>query len=381
MRETSKKGISWKKNIFRFSLVIEMVIIFIVFQAVSGGLFLRNANINNLFMQSCTYAVIGCSMVYVMIIGGIDLSAGATLGFLCTLAATLQQKNVDVSLTIVITVGVGIMIGAFYGYWVAYQGMPAFIATLAGQNIFRGLTLFVGKGMSVGPAKEAFAKYGKGCLSPVLSTAYIIIFVSIVFAVVFSQRKSKKAYGFETSGIGIDFLKAGSISLIVALVGFLLTSYKGIPIAVVILSFLAAVMTFIGLNTPYGRGIYAIGNNRDAAQLSGINTKKVTFCVYLIHGAVVALASVIYLGRIGQASATTGTGFEFSAITGCILGGTSTLGGSGTVIGAILGTVIMASLDNGMALMNMGTTWQYLIKGVVLILAVWLDIASKAKKK
>ena len=259
--------------------------------------------------------------------------------------------------------------------------MPAFIVTLAGQNVFKGLTLMVGKGMSVGPVKDSFAQLGKGCLGTVPSVLYVVAFVAIIFAVIFGTRASKQKYGFEVGSAAFSLIKAAALSAVVVIVGAILTMYKGVPIAVVILSVLAAILTFVGMNTPYGRGVYAIGNNKDAAQLSGVNARWVTFRVYLIHGLVVAIASVVYLGRIGQASATTGTGFEFSAITGCILGGTSTLGGSGTIIGAILGTVIMAGLDNGMALMNMGTTWQYLIKGVVLILAVWLDIKSKSRKK
>ncbi|MDY3250955.1 MAG: sugar ABC transporter permease [Candidatus Choladocola sp.] len=369
------------QNVIRYSLVIEMVVIFLIFQIVSKGLFLGNANVNNLFMQSCTYAIIGCSMVSVMVIGGIDLSAGMTLGFLCTFAATLQQNGIGVVIAILLTLAIGLIIGAFYGYWIAYQGMPAFIVTLAGQNVFKGLTLMVGKGMSVGPVSDTFAQFGKGCLAMIPSLIYMMCFVVIIFAVLFGTRASKVKYGFEVESITACLAKAVVLSTVVVVVGMILTMYKGIPIAVVILSVLAAILTFVGMNTPYGRGVYAIGNNRDASQLSGINARWVTFRVYLIHGLVVAVASVVYLGRIGQASATTGNGFEFSAITGCILGGTSTLGGSGTIIGAILGTVIMAGLDNGMALMNMGTTWQYLIKGVVLILAVWLDIKSKSRKK
>ena len=168
--------------------------------------------------------------------------------------------------------------------------------------------------------------------------------------------------------------------MVILAVGSLLLGYKGIPNAIVILTVFAVIFTFLGRNTPLGRAIYAIGNNRDAARFSGININWVTFKVYLLHGLIVSVASIVYLGRIGQASATTGTGFEFSAITGCILGGTSTLGGSGTIIGAIIGTIIMASLDNGMSLLNLGTTYQYLIKGFVLLMAVCFDIASKKKK-
>ena len=188
------------------------------------------------------------------------------------------------------------------------------------------------------------------------------------------------ADGFETLPLGIEILKIAAICVVTVAVGIILISYRGVPNAFVLLIIVCALVTFMANSTPFGRSIYAIGGNRDAARLSGINIRRETFKVYLLHGFVLSLATIIYLGRAGSASSATGTNFEFSAITGCILGGTSTLGGSGTAIGAIIGCLIMASLDNGMSLLNLGTTWQFLIKGCVLLLAVFLDITSKQKK-
>ena len=369
------------KNLSKFSLVIEMVFIFAFFQIATNSTFMTSANINNLFLQSCTFAIIACSMVYVMVIGGIDLSAGATLGFLCTLAATLQVNyGMGTASSIAVTIIVGVLIGCWNGYWISFRGMPAFIVTLAGQNIFKGLTLFLGKGVSVGPVKEEFAKFGKGFLPPAAGIVFVLTAVMAVCLAIYRLRKTKLAYQFKTAPLTADVGKAAAVCLVILAVGSLLLGYKGIPNAIVILTVFAVIFTFLGRNTPLGRAIYAIGNNRDAARFSGININWVTFKVYLLHGLIVSVASIVYLGRIGQASATTGTGFEFSAITGCILGGTSTLGGSGTIIGAIIGTIIMASLDNGMSLLNLGTTYQYLIKGFVLLMAVCFDIASKKKK-
>ena len=350
------------KNLSKFSLVIEMVFIFAIFQIATNSTFMTSANINNLFLQSCTFAIIACSMVYVMVIGGIDLSAGATLGFLCTLAATLQVNyGMGTASSIAVTIIVGVLIGCW-------------------QNIFKGLTLFLGKGVSVGPVKEEFAKFGKGFLPPAAGIVFVLTAVMAVCLAIYRLRKTKLAYQFKTAPLTADVGKAAAVCLVILAVGSLLLGYKGIPNAIVILTVFAVIFTFLGRNTPLGRAIYAIGNNRDAARFSGININWVTFKVYLLHGLIVSVASIVYLGRIGQASATTGTGFEFSAITGCILGGTSTLGGSGTIIGAIIGTIIMASLDNGMSLLNLGTTYQYLIKGFVLLMAVCFDIASKKKK-
>lgn len=379
------------KNISKFSLVLEMAVIFTIFQILTNGIFMTNANVNNLLMQSCTYAMLGCSMVYVMVIGGIDLSAGATLGFLCTVSATLQvHYKMGTGTTILITLLIGLCIGCWNGYWISYRNMPAFIVTLAGQNIFKGLTLLIGKGVSVGPVNEEFAKYGRGFLPSVFTGGAIksdASYLAIVFAILLvvgntiKVRRERVRYEFAVPSLGAEFVRTGAVVFLISALGYVLTQYQGIPNAIVILAILAVVSAFIGKKLPFGRAIYAVGNNKEAARLSGIDTRKATFKVYIMHGLVVALASVIYLGRIGQASATTGTDFEFSAITGCILGGTSTLGGSGTIAGAIIGMIIMASLDNGMSLMNLGTTYQYLIRGFVLLLAVCLDIAGKQKKQ
>jgi ABC-type xylose transport system, permease component len=370
------------KKLSKFSLIIEMIGIFGVFQVLANNTFLTDANINNLFLQSCTYAIIGCSMVFVMVIGGIDLSAGATLGFLCTFAASLQVNlKMGTAETVIITILAGILIGCWNGYWISFRHMPAFIVTLAGMNLFKGLTLLLGKGISVGPVSKSLAAFGKDFLPKEGGYVFLALSLAAVFFAIFGARRSKISYNFKVPSKTVDIAKCLVIFAAILAIGSLLMGYLGVPIAVVILTVLAVIFTFLGSNTPFGRSVYAIGNNLDAAALSGINIKWVTFKVYVLHGLVVAIASLVYLGRIGQASATTGTGFEFSAITGCILGGTSTLGGSGTIIGAIIGTVIMASLDNGMSLMNMGTTYQYLIKGFVLIMAVYLDIASKRKKQ
>ena len=389
MSEREMKG-KHKIDISKYAIIIEMVIIFVVFAMFSGGMFFTNTNINNLLLQTCTYAIMGCSMVFVMVIGGIDLSAGAVVGFLCTLAATFSVTlGLPTGVTILLMLLCGVLIGAWNGYWVAVHGMPAFIVTLSGQMIFQGLTLLVGKGVSIGPIPESLAVFGRSFLPKLffkdlqysdMSIIAVLLFMLIAIALLLRSRRSKVKYGLKTLPLSLEILRIVALCCITLLVGLILISYRGVPNAVVILIILCAVVTFIADSTPFGRSVYAIGGNRDAARLSGINIRKETFKVYLLHGLVLAIASIIYLGRSGSASSATGTDFEFSAITGCILGGTSTLGGSGTAIGAVIGCLIMASLDNGMSLLNLGTTYQFLIKGMVLLIAVWLDITSKQKK-
>lgn len=386
----NKTGEKPNFSLSRYAIVIEMVIIFAVFAALSKGVFLTNTNINNLILQTCTYAIMGCSMVFVMVLGGIDLSAGAVVGFLCAVSATLSvTAGMSTGLTMLITIIVGVLIGVWNGYWISFREMPAFIVTLSGQMIFKGLNLLVGKGVSIGPVSDKFALYGRSFLPKLFfkdwqysdtSVIAVLAFIAIAVIVTVRSRRGRIRYGFKVPPVGMEILKLSAICVVAVVLGAILISYRGIPYAFAILVVIAALVTFMADNTPFGRSIYAIGGNREAAKLSGINIKKESFKVYVLHGLIIAIASIVYLGRIGSSSAATGTNFEFSAITGCILGGTSTLGGSGTAIGAIIGCLIMASLDNGMSLLNLGTTWQFLIKGIVLLIAVAIDISSKQGK-
>ncbi|MBU9742486.1 sugar ABC transporter permease [Diplocloster agilis] len=387
--DRTKMKLLIRNNISKFALVIELLIIFLTFQILTNGIFTSYMNFTNLLMQGCTYAIIGIGMVLVMVTGGIDLSAGSVLGFSCSLAALMEcDWNFPVPVTILITLACGALIGCWQGFWIAYRDMPPFIATLAGQLVFRGMTLLIGKGEAIGPVGDKFASFGRSFLPNILfkesnfNDLSLFLVLAVVLAVIFRtirKRKNRKKYGFEVPRLSVEIAKTAAVCSVILIIAFLLLSYKGIPFALVVLGILAIIFSFIAENTPFGRSVYAIGGNRDAAKLSGINIKRTVFFVYVLMGLIIGCASIVFLGRVGQATSSTGTNFEFSAITGCIVGGTSTLGGSGTIIGAIIGTIMMASLDNGMSLLNLGTTYQYLIKGLVLLGAVAIDISSKRK--
>lgn len=383
----SKMKLLVRNNIPKFALVIELLIIFLTFQILTDGIFTSYMNFTNLLMQGCTYAIIGIGMVLVMVTGGIDLSSGSVLGFLCSFAALMEcDWGFSVPVTILITLVTGAAIGCWQGYWIAYRDMPPFIATLAGQLVFRGMTLLIGDGQAIGPVGEAFATFGRSFLPSIFfkesrwNDLSVLCVAAIILAVIFMaarKRRNRKKYGFEVPRLSLEIGKTAAVCIVILIISYMLLSYKGIPFALIVLGVLATVFSFVASNTPFGRSVYAIGGNRDAAKLSGINIKRTVFFVYVLMGAIIGCASIVFLGRVGQATSSTGTNFEFSAITGCIVGGTSTLGGSGTIIGAIIGTIMMASLDNGMSLLNLGTTYQYLIKGLVLLGAVAIDIGSK----
>ena len=355
-------------NITKFAMVIEMAGIFLLFQILTDGVFLSSLNLSNLLLQGCTFSILGIGMVWVMVSGGIDLSAGAVLGFLANFAAVLQtQHNLGTTPTILFTLIIGTLIGCWNGYWIAYRRIPAFIATLAGQLIFKGLTLLIGEGKAQGPVSDSFAQMGRGfLLTMCLFVAYTL-----------KKRLSQKSYGLPVLSVRLESFKIVVVVGLSILLLVVLLEYKGIPYAIVLLFLLAAMFTFLSQSTTLGRSIYALGSNRDAARLAGINIPRTEMIVYAFMGLITAIASIVFLGRVGQATAMVGQSFEFSAITGCIVGGTSTLGGSGTVIGAIIGTMMMASLENGMSLMNLDSTFQYIVKGAVLLIAVSIDISSK----
>ena len=376
-----------RKNITQFALVIELIVIFMLFEILTDGLFLTSGNLTNLLMQGCTFAIIAIGMVFVMVAGSIDLSAGSVLGFLAVFAATLETKTgVGAIAAIALTIVAGFLIGCWHGYWIAYRKVPSFIATLAGMLIFRGLTLWLGGGATVGPMSSNFSILGSSELPKIFfkdaafnDTSGVLTVVTIIIVVVISLRlrASKASFGFAVRRPWVEASRLVAISATIGIIASVMIFSQGIPYAVVLLLALAVLYTFISSNTAFGRSVYAIGGNAEASRFSGINIELVTFKIFASMGVVVGIASVVFLGRVGSATALSGQNFEFNAITGCIVGGTSTLGGAGTIVGAVIGTFLMAGLDNGMSLLDLGTTYQYIAKGLVLLAAVAFDVASK----
>lgn len=372
-----------RRQATQFTLVIELVVIFVLFQITTDGVFLTSRNLSNLLMQSVTFALIAIPMVLVMVQGHIDLSVGSVLGFLGTAAATFQ---VDLGLptvpAVALTLVLGILVGLWHGYWVAYRNMPAFIVTLTGLLVFKGLNLLVGDGASVGPVSDSFGEIGSGYLPDLFfgndTTLYVAALIAVLLLVLtFRGRRSRLRYGLDTRSVPVEALRLGAAIAGIAAVAGVLFSYRGLSYPILLLIVVAAAMNFIADNTAFGRHVYAIGGNKEAAGLSGVDIPRTTMKVFFLMGLLTAVASVVFLGRVGEATALSGVNFEFTVITGCIVGGVSTLGGHGRIVGAIIGTILMASLDNGMSLLNLGTTWQFIAKGLVLLFAVAIDVMSR----
>ncbi|MDF2904697.1 MAG: transporter periplasmic subunit [Herbinix sp.] len=387
----NKKGSLLKGNIRQYVMVIALAIVIILFQFTTHGVLLKPLNISNLISQNAYILILAVGMLLCILTGGnVDLSVGSVAGFVGAISATMMLKmNIPVFPTIVVSLFLGFLIGCWQGFWIAYVGVPAFIATLAGMLIFRGLTLVVLQGTSLAPLPAGYTFMASGFLPEIGKMGnlnILAIAVGIVASILYvlkelNDRKNKRKYGFEVSSLKTFGLQVIGILVIINAFTYSLASYKGIPMVLVIVIVLVLIYSFITMKTIPGRHIYAYGGNMKAAQLSGVNTKKVMFWVYANMGLLAALAGIIFTGRLNSATPKSGVNFELDAIAACFIGGASTSGGVGTVVGAMVGGLLMGVLNNGMSIMGISIDWQQAIKGFVLLGAVAFDVYSKSKSK
>ncbi|AYO29967.1 sugar ABC transporter permease [Biomaibacter acetigenes] len=385
MADSENKEIN-KKRGFNFDLktytmIIALLSIWVIFFITTKGDFLTPRNFSNLLRQMSSTAILATGMVFVIIAGQIDLSVGSLLGLLGGIAAILNVwLNVDGILSILITLLIGLLLGIWNGWWVAYKKVPSFIVTLAGMLLFRGILIGISKGLTIAPLSADFQFVGQAYLTKPIG--YILGILAIIATVygVLNGRKSKIKYGLDTPSLSIDILKiVGLVLLIVVFVG-VLNIYQGIPLPVFILALIALVFSYIASRTVFGRRVYALGGNIEAAKLSGIDVKKITLILFAINGLLAAVAGVLLASRLNAASVAAGQNAELDAIAACVIGGASLMGGVGTVGGAIIGALVMASIDNGMSMLNTPPFWQYVVKGLILLIAVWIDMESKNKE-
>lgn len=387
----SSAGISFRNNMRQYVMVIALAVVIILFEITTGGVLLKPLNISNLIMQNAYILILATGMLLCILTGGnIDLSVGSVAGFVGAISAVLIiRMDVPVFWAILISLGVGVLIGFWQGFWIAYVGVPAFIATLAGMLIFRGLTLVTLQGTSLAPMPLNYTFLASGFLPDIFGgtginiLALVIGLFSSAIYIFFEMRKraNKKKYGFEIASKRAFTLQIAGIVLVVNAFTFALASYRGIPMVLVIVVILVIIYSFITMKTIPGRHIYAFGGNAKAARLSGVNTKRVMFWVYVNMSVLAAFAGIIFTGRLNSATPKSGVNFELDAIASCFIGGASTAGGVGTVVGAIVGGLLMGVLNNGMSIMGVSIDWQQAIKGFVLLGAVAFDVYSKSKAK
>lgn len=380
MNESKK---SWLKNIDvrSYTMIVGLIIIWIIFTLLTDGTFLSARNISNLTMQMAVVAILGTGMVLVIVTGHIDLSVGSLVGLVGGVAAALMVWNEwSTTTTILAVILLGLFAGALQGFATVYLQVPAFIVTLGGMMIFKGLLLGITKGVSIAPMNETYKIFGQAyvnnTITYLLGAIVILFFVSIYIK---SYRQSKNMPHTQKKTLGNTLKLFLYLALIIMFI-FTMISYKGMPVPVLIMLLGVIIFTFLAEKMKVGRNIYAIGGNEQAAKFSGINVKRTVLLVFTLNGFMAAIAGIILSARLNTGSPSAGMMLELDAIAAAVIGGTSLMGGVGKVYGAILGALIMASLDNGMSLLNIESFWQYIVKGSILILAVWFDVFTKKKK-
>ncbi|MGL5855579.1 MAG: sugar ABC transporter permease [Cetobacterium sp.] len=374
---------SFLKNILSqniFMIILSIVFIWIVFSFFTDGKFLTARNISNLFRQMSITGMISIGMIFVIISNEIDLSAGSAMALLGGIAAILNVKlGLGVVPVVIITLLLGMLIGIWNGFWVSLK-IPSFIVTLAGMLAFRGILVGITGGRTIAPVSSSFKLIGQSYIPNFVSYIIILILISFIIFSSILDRKNKIENELEVESETNMYIRILWKSLLMLTGVFLLNQYYGVPTPVMILIIFIAIFSFIAKKTVFGRLMYAVGGNKEAVRLSGINVDRVKISIYVVHGILVAIAGLILTSRLAAASVSAGTNAELDAIAACYIGGASTSGGVGTVFGAILGALVMASLDNGMSMMNVEPSWQYVVKGLILLLAVLFDILSKRKK-
>ena len=379
-----------RENIQTYTIILALAVIWIFFGVLTDGAYLSPQNFSNLFRQITLTSFLAMGMVLVIVTGNIDLSVGKAAGFVSVVVAQLQanvwyniipdQPLLAAILSVIIGIAVGMAWGSIQGYIVAFLNIPAFIVTLGGLFIMRGGILLITRGKTIPANQPFFSSIAQDYISPSISWIIAALVIALLFFNMYQSRRKKQQYGFELSNIYIDLLSTIFLAALVVIYVFIVNKYKGLQVPVVLMAIAAVVMSYVSNNTRFGRYTYAIGGNREAARLSGIDIKKRTFQVFLLMGFLTGVGGVLLASYVGYGTIAAGEGYELDAIAAAILGGTSPLGGVGTVFGALIGSLIMSSLTNGLQILNVEAAWQYLLKGMVLVLAVWADVYFKKNK-
>ncbi len=383
-----------RQNIREYGMYIALFIIMVIFTITTNGLFISSRNISNLMNQTGYIAVLAVGMTLVIVIRHIDLSVGFLAGFLGAVAAiALAFWHLPVMLVILLVLGLGVIAGLANGFLVAQMKIPSFVASLAGWLIYRGAILLATMGTgSIVISNVIFNAIGNGFIPDIpdigilpgvhkitLLLGLITIILFIINAI--SDRKKKQVYKFEVLSMDMFVLQLIFVSALIGYITWVLAGYQGLSWTLVIVLVVVVIYNFITSQTTLGRHIYAVGGNPEAAELSGINVKKVIYLVFGSMGMLSALSGILFASRLQSATTTAGALFELDAIAAAYVGGTSAAGGVGKVVGSLIGALVMMSLTNGMNLMGIDISLQYIVRGAVLTAAVIFDVATRNRGK
>ena len=373
----------------KYTMVIALVLVIIFFSITTGGKILFAQNINNLISQNGYVFVLATGMLLCILTGGnIDLSVGSVVCFNMGIGALMLQKGIPTFITVLAMLVVGLLVGMFQGFWVAWVSVPPFIVTLAGMYAFRGLSNVVLGGLSVGVNNESFLAifgggancyvpdlFGNGSLNITCIVAGLIV-AALVIVMQIRNQSVRKSLGIASSGPG-ELIRTVIIAALVVVISYRLAQYKGIPSVLIWIALILIIYGYITANTAIGRYFYAVGGNEKATRLSGVNTKMVYFLAYANMGMLAGFAGVLMLARAGHAEPTYGVGYEMDAIAACFIGGASAYGGVGKITGVIIGAALMGVINQGMSIMGMSANYQSAVKGIVLLVAVLVDVLTK----
>ena len=377
-----------KNNMRDYGMLLSLVAIMGFFEYMTDGTLLQPLNLTNLVLQNSYIVIMALGMLMVIVAGHIDLSVGSVVGFVGALAAVLIVRyEMHFIAASILCLLAGAIIGGAQGYFVAFFKIPSFIVTLAGMLVFKGLTLALLEGQSVGPFPAGFQMLSSGFLPDPfngdnLRGFSLLLGISGAVALIVTSMRARARqlrHGMENEPRAFFLLKNAIFAAIIVYFSYLLASYKGFPNVLAVMSVLIIAYTYISKRTVLGRRVYAVGGNEKAARLSGIKTERVSFYTFVNMGMLAALAGLIFAARLNTATPKAGTGFELDVIAACFIGGASASGGVGKVMGAVIGAFIMGVMNNGMSIMGIGIDYQQVIKGLVLLAAVFIDVINKNK--
>jgi putative multiple sugar transport system permease protein len=377
-----------KQNLREYGMLLSLAAIMAFFQVMTEGTLLQPLNLTNLVLQNSYIVIMALGMLLVIVAGYIDLSVGSVCGFVGALAAVLMVSHdwhfLPASL---VCIGVGAAIGAAQGWFIAYFKIPSFIVTLAGMLVFKGLALALLNGQSIGPFPPEFQKLSSGFIPDWfdgtqlrLTTVLLGVLVALAMvAMAWRARRNQLLHGMDTEPALLFAVRTGAFAAVLVALCAMLASYKGLPNVLVIMFVLMVAYDFVTSRTTLGRRIYALGGNEKAARLSGIRTERLAFYTFVNMGVLAALAGLVFAARLNTATPKAGLGFELDVIAACFIGGASASGGVGKVMGAVIGAFVMGVMNNGMSILGIGIDYQQVIKGLVLLAAVFFDVYQKRK--
>ncbi|HEY3339226.1 MAG TPA: multiple monosaccharide ABC transporter permease [Propionicimonas sp.] len=384
-----RRGLKYSGNLRQYGMMIALLLLMVLFTWLTNGLFVQPRNITLLLVQNGYVLILAIGMVMVIIAGHIDLSVGSVCAFVgATVALAMKEWNFTWWMAILLGILIGILVGMWQGFWVAYVGIPAFIVTLAGMLLFRGLDLMILGAQSI-PVPDAFQAIANGYLPAVgpvtnyhnLTLLLAIAGVGLVIWLELRNRAGLKKHSMVLPSVFTSVVKVVLLSTVIIVFMLLLASYKGIPVVGLILLALIIIYTFVTQKTVVGRHIYAVGGNRNAARLTGVNTKRIDFLVMVNMSMLAGIAGMVYTAYLNAANPKDGTGFELDAIAAVFIGGAAVTGGIGTVVGSMIGGLVMGVLNLGLANMSVDQNLIQVIKGLVLLGAVAFDVLSKMQGK